>query len=129
LEGGQNELPQPFENYVKVMSSAFEFIQENPDQVETLKKEYVTFSENLLNFINKKNENEDGEGVSTANFFYSDILDKQNEINFGQGLADAVMEDLSQPTSPKGNANVQVQEELKNPEEEAKNDIPMFELE
>ena len=76
LENGKNELPQPFENYVNVFKSAYDFIQENPEQVQVLREEYVTFSENLLNFINKKKD-KDGEGQeNTANFFYSDILNK-----------------------------------------------------
>ena len=76
LEDGKNELPQPFENYVNVFKSAYDFIQENPEQVKVLREEYVTFSENLLNFINKKKD-KDGEGQeNTANFFYSDILNK-----------------------------------------------------
>jgi len=117
LEDGKNELPQPFENYVKVMNSAWEFIQENPDQVAILKNEYVTFSENLLNFINKKNEDEGDDKVDINNFFYSDILDKQKEIDFGRNLVDVVMEDLSEPAAVEQNPKAQIKEELKNPEE------------
>lgn len=54
LEGGQNSLPQPLEYYVRVFESSFEFIKENPSEVETLQNKYVTFSERLLAYIKKK---------------------------------------------------------------------------
>jgi len=54
-----------------------------------LRKEYVTFSENLLKFINEKNK---GNGVEIKDFFTSDILDVQAQIKFGE---DHSMIDLS----------------------------------
>ena len=66
------------------MSSAFEFIQENPEQLDVLKNKYVTFSEDLINFINKKNKVKGDGSADITNFFYSDILEKQKEINFNE---------------------------------------------
>lgn len=53
LEGGQNQLPRPLEYYVDVFSQAFALIKQHPDQLDVLQREYVTFSENLLEFIKK----------------------------------------------------------------------------
>lgn len=90
MEDGQSELPQPFDYYVNVITQAYDFIKENPEQVEKLREEYVTFSENLLDYINKKDK-QLGKG-SNDHFFYSDILEKQKEIVFGE---DVDMEDLT----------------------------------
>ena len=48
MEG--NELPQPFEFYVKLLNSAFQFIEKQPQMEEVLMKEYVTFEEQLLKY-------------------------------------------------------------------------------
>lgn len=40
----------------------------------------MTFSENLLDFISKNNEN----GIQIDRFFDSDVLDKQDQITFGR---------------------------------------------
>jgi hypothetical protein len=36
LEGGQNELPKPLTHYVRIFSSAFDFIAAQPEQVDVL---------------------------------------------------------------------------------------------
>ena len=46
----------PLEYYVTVFSSAYDFIAQDKTQIEVLRKEYVTFSENLLKFINETNK-------------------------------------------------------------------------
>ena len=51
LADGQNDLPQPLDYYVHIFSSAYDFIEQDPSQLELLKNEYVTFSENLLKYI------------------------------------------------------------------------------
>jgi hypothetical protein len=106
LEGGQNQLPQPLEYYIDVFNTAFDFIQENPDQIEVLQGKYVTFSENLLEFYNKKNKDNNTE---TKAFFFSDVLDKQMEITYGEDLKDVVMQDEEH--------KFKFVEEEKNPEE------------
>ena len=62
------------EYYVQIFASAFDFIRENPAQVDVLQKEYVTFSENLLNYIGKKNV-DSAEKMDTTSFFFSGVLD------------------------------------------------------
>ena len=62
----------PLEYYVTVFSNAYDFIASDLKQVEVLRKEYVTFSENLLNYIKANNK---GNGVEIKDFFTSDILD------------------------------------------------------
>ena len=54
LEG--NELPQPIEFYVQIMKSAFDFIRTYPEQLDILNSEYITFQENLLNYMAKKDQ-------------------------------------------------------------------------
>lgn len=53
LEGGQNTLPKPLGHYVSIFKAAYGFIEANPDQVNVLGNAYVTFSENLLDYISK----------------------------------------------------------------------------
>ena len=72
LEGGQNDLPMPLDHYRDVFASAYDFIKENPKEVDTLRNEYVTFSENLLKYISSK-----GDAINTKEFFYSNVLDVQ----------------------------------------------------
>jgi len=81
LEGGQNELPKPLAHYVSIFKAAYDFIAANPDQVDVLQKEYVTFSENLLDYISKQGGEEP---TDTANFFFSGVLDEQEQITFGK---------------------------------------------
>jgi len=92
----------PLEYYVTVFSNAYDFIASDLTQVEVLRKEYVTFSENLLNYIKTNNK---GNGVEIKDFFTSDILDKQSDIKFGQ---DTEMIDISKASI--------VEEEEKRPE-------------
>lgn len=80
LEDGQNSLPEPLEYYVNVFKSAWDFIKQDRTQVHVLHNEYVTFSENLLEFIKKTG----GAGADKA-FFVSDVLDKQMDITYGAG--------------------------------------------
>ena len=82
----------PLEYYVTVFSNAYDFIESDLTQVEVLRKEYVTFSENLLNYIKTNNK---GNGVEIKDFFTSDILAKQSDIKFGQ---DTEMIDISKTT-------------------------------
>lgn len=78
----------PLTHYRDVMSSAYDFIRENPQEVENLRNEYVTFSENLLNYIKSK-----GQDINTNQFFFSNVLDIQKDITYGQ---DYEMTDESQ---------------------------------
>ena len=56
---------------------AFNFIDSNPDYlIDLLHTEYVTFSEQLLNYFNKTNK---GFFDNQHAFFYSDVLDHQNQ--------------------------------------------------
>lgn len=94
-----------------MFGQAFEFIQQNPDQLTILQNEYVTFSENLLKFIKDKGTTEQHYNDS---FFVSDILDKQKEINFGE---DYKIEELTQTSNQGGveeskSAPVEVQAEM-----------------
>ena len=41
LEG--NETPKPIEYYTHILVGAFEFIEKNPQEKETLMQEYITF--------------------------------------------------------------------------------------
>jgi hypothetical protein len=81
LEGGQNELPKPLTHYVSIFKAAYDFIAANPDQVEVLQKEYVTFSENLLDYISQQGGEEP---IDTSNFFFSNVLDAQEKIKYGK---------------------------------------------
>ena len=58
LEGGKNQLPQPLEYYEAVFNGAFDYIKENPSAVNELQTQYVTFSENLLNYMKSKNNSD-----------------------------------------------------------------------
>ena len=46
-----------------------------------LHAEYVTFSENLLDYISK---NGGEEKIDTSSFFFSGVLDEQENITFGK---------------------------------------------
>lgn len=50
-----------------------------------LQREYVTFSENLLNFIGQTN-NGQNEAIDTTNFFFSGVLDSQADITYGKDV-------------------------------------------
>ena len=50
-----------------------------------LQREYVTFSENLLNFIGQTN-NGQNEAIDTTKFFFSGVLDSQADITYGQDV-------------------------------------------
>ena len=53
------------------------------DNIELLNSEYVTFSEKLLEFFTKKHSNQTF--AQNSNFFFSPILDIQNDIQYGTG--------------------------------------------
>jgi len=93
---------------VNIFSHAHEYISKHPEQRVKLQVEYVTFSEGLLEFIQK----EVGE-TDVSNFFASDILDVQHTIQFGD--KDVEMENFEEE---KKEPVVEVIEEKKeNPEE------------
>lgn len=72
IDEGDSDLPRPLEYYEKVFAGAFDYLRENPAEVHTLQNQFVTFSENLLKYINTKS----GDGENLTSFFDSDILDK-----------------------------------------------------
>ena len=72
VEEGESSLPQPLDYYVSIFEKAFDFITNNPSQADVLRNEYVTFSENLLNFIDKSSNGAE----MVSKFFLSDILEK-----------------------------------------------------
>lgn len=78
----EHELPRPLEYYVELFKTAFDFIDQNPkENTELLHAEYVTFSEKLLAYFCKVFK--DSTFANQSAFFYSDVLDRQDEINFG----------------------------------------------
>ena len=83
MDDGQSDLPKPLDYYKNIFSCAYEFIEKNPKQVKVLHQEYVTFSENLLNFIGKMNATSK-EKIDNSNFFFSDVLDIQDKIQYGR---------------------------------------------
>jgi hypothetical protein len=75
----EHELPRPLDYYIQLFETAFDFIESNVNfNTELLHKEYVTFSEQLLNFFSEKFK--DSSFANQSSFFFSDVLDKQNEI-------------------------------------------------
>lgn len=74
MDDGQSDLPKPLDYYKNIFSCAFDFIEKNPKQIKVLHQEYVTFSENLLNYIGKMNATSK-EKIDNSNFFFSDVLD------------------------------------------------------
>lgn len=76
LNDGDSALPRPMAYYTAVFAGAFDFLRQHPAEIKTLHEAFVTFSERLLRFMNKKK----GKGENLESFFDSDILDRQDEI-------------------------------------------------
>ena len=77
----EHELPRPLDYYIELFKTAFDFIDsDRKTNIELLHKEYVTFSENLLEYFSKKFK--DSTFANQSSFFVSDVLDRQNEIQF-----------------------------------------------
>ena len=73
-EDGQTQLPRPFEFYVSYLKSAFDFVMSDYNaNTLLLQHQFVTFAQKLLAWISKNG----GEKVDGVNFFYSDILERQ----------------------------------------------------
>jgi hypothetical protein len=77
----ENDLPRPLQYYVELFKTAFEFLDSNRKvNIELLHTEYVTFSEKLLAYFCKVHK--DSTFANQSSFFYSDVLDRQDEISF-----------------------------------------------
>lgn len=76
LEG--NEIPKPFDYYVQILRSAFEFIKKNPVELDVLNNEYITFQQHLLKYMKEQDEFEDFD----TNMFESQVLDQQDKIEY-----------------------------------------------
>jgi len=75
----ENDLPRPLQYYVELFRTAFEFIDGSPKtNIHLLHTEYVTFSEKLLQYFCKVFK--DSTFANQSSFFYSDVLDRQDEI-------------------------------------------------
>ena len=80
----EHELPRPLNYYIQLFKVAFEFLDADQANVDLLNNEYVTFSEKLLQFFAQKDTK--GEfAKANKEFFYSPILDVQDQIKYGQG--------------------------------------------
>jgi len=67
---------------------AFDFLDASQAHVDLLNNEYVTFSEQLLEYFASK----DAKGqyaAANSKFFFSPILDIQSNIQYGQGVSQA----------------------------------------
>lgn len=89
LSEGDSDLPRPMSYYTAVFAGAFEFLRQNPSEIKTLQEAFVTFSERLLKFMNEKK----GTGENLESFFDSDILDKQDEIQYGAEFSAETVKD------------------------------------
>ena len=65
--------------------ASYKFIGEKHEERSALLAEkYVTFSEQLLAYFNNT---EEGKAFgNNKEFFYSDVLDQQNNIAYGEGV-------------------------------------------
>jgi len=84
-----------------------------------LRDEYVTFSENLLTFVEKEAANKEANGAEPLKidkFFHSDILETQDKISFAQDKVgqfnDVEMTDM-ESADPEGDNTWTVVEESK----------------
>jgi len=82
----KHELPRPLEYYIGVFKAAFIFIGKDFEvRSRLLAEKYVTFSEELLVYFN---ETEEGKAFgNNKEFFYSDVLDQQKNIAYGEGVS------------------------------------------
>lgn len=77
----ENDLPRPLSYYSELFRTAFDFIDSNrKTNIHLLHTEYVTFSEKLLAYFCKVHK--DSTFANQSSFFYSDILNQQNQIHF-----------------------------------------------
>ena len=83
----EHELPRPLNYYIELFRTAFEFCDASDHHIHLLNEEYVTFSEKLLEFFTQKHQ--DDSFAQNSNFFYSPILDIQQNIKYGQGAIQA----------------------------------------
>ena len=74
----EHDLPRSLNYYIQLFKTAFEFLDMSQANIDLLNDEYVTFSEKLLEFFTKKHKDETF--AQNSNFFFSPILDIQNEI-------------------------------------------------
>ena len=80
----EHELPRSLDYYIALFKTAFAFIKEDPTiRTDLLNNEYVTFSEQLLQYFTKVHG--DKSFAQNSNFFFSDVLDTQNDISYGTG--------------------------------------------
>lgn len=93
----ENDLPRPLQYYIELFRTAFEFIDSNPKQnIHLLQTEYVTFSEKLLAYFCKVFK--DSTFANQSSFFYSDILNRQNDIHYaGFGKSSATPQRIQNP--------------------------------
>ena len=82
LSEGDSDLPRPLSYYSTVFQGAFDFLEKHPGEIQTLQGEFVTFSERLLKFINETGDS----AVNLTSFFDSDILDRQDNIKYGEDV-------------------------------------------
>ena len=77
----EHELPRPLKYYIELFKTAFVFLAQDQYNVDLLNEQYVTFSEKLLEFFAKTHKDENFGG--NTNFFFSPILDVQEDIKYG----------------------------------------------
>ena len=68
----ENELPRPLQFYTALFRCAFDFLDGNSHRINLLNNEYVTFSEQLLEYFNKEHKGK--EYAKNSNFFVSNVL-------------------------------------------------------
>ena len=97
----EHDLPRSLKYYIALFKTAFKFLDQDPYHVDLLNEEYVTFSEKLLIYFTKEHGNETFAG--NANFFFSPILDIQQDIKYGSGQINtfALKSKLSEETRKK----------------------------
>jgi len=83
----EHDLPRELTYYINLFKTAFEFLDQSQANIEMLNEEYVTFSEKLLVFFTNKHKN--STFAQNSNFFFSPILDIQQDIKYGQGTIQA----------------------------------------
>ena len=111
----EHELPRSLKYYVALFRTAFKFLDSDPYHVDLLNEEYVTFSEKLLAYFTKEHGNETF--AQNSNFFFSPILDEQEDIKYGQGVVNTydLKSGIADEETKKEDVLFEEEEEMKEP--------------